>query len=475
MDVYDGGDPASQKDLVTREFTGDVSQQFRIVSEGDGHHSIRPVGNENLRVDVYEARDGNGTKLWLYENNGTDAQRFNFVDAGNNRLAIYTKLDVTKAIEVQNGWAVDNQPVQIWQRYADNMGMHWYLEKASAPGIQDGEEYYIKNVFTGRYLDVQGGAISQAGTNVGNYDYNGASNQKWKVRRNNDGTYNLITSYDSEFTLMASGSNIAIWYTGYGDEEECFTLERDNTLAYGGTYYITCKSVHEHIAGGTPEDKYVGVVGNNVAIRDQPDTASLWSFERVEKGNADIISCSYPINVIHDFQGDYANSTHISVLNNCGYQAHAYNNSVNKSTALQYLKSDDIYVHSQHGDQGVLFYRIDENNTTYMHTSDIRSLNNNALSNLRCFISLGCSTGYGDFSTNIVQAVYNKGASFSLGWNNVTHCPAIHMWYEDFLGNIEDKQNIATALQNTDYEYWFNTISDGQRYYLGDANQFLYH
>lgn len=123
-------------------------------------------------------------------------------------------------------------------------------------------------------------------------------------------------------------------------------------------------------------------------------------------------------------------------------------------------------------------YRIDENNITSLEIDEIRSLNNNALSNLRCFISLGCWNGYGSLETNMVQAVYNKGASFALGWNHTTYIPHIQCWYMDFLDNIENKQNIATAIQNTDYYYfylYYRSISDGQRYYLGDANQFLYH
>lgn len=269
LDVYDGAAPAHKKYLVTREFTGNTSQQFRLVSEASGYHSLRPVGNEALRVDVSGAHDG--AELWLYNNNNTDAQRFKFTDAGSNRVAVFTKLNTTKVMEVQNGWSVDNQPVQIWQRNADIMGMHWYLEKASTPGIQDGEEYYIRNVFTGRYLDVQGGPISEAGNNVGNYNYNGNSNQKWKVRRNQDGTYNLITSYNSDYTLSTEGRNISIWYTGSA-ADEIFTLERDNSLAYGGAYYITNKDAYNHIGGATVNDKYVTVVGENVEIRNQPNT-----------------------------------------------------------------------------------------------------------------------------------------------------------------------------------------------------------
>lgn len=195
----------------------------------------------------------------------------------------------------------------------------------------------------------------------------------------------------------------------------------------------------------------------------------------MRKGDADIVSCSYSINVIKKFQGDYANATHTSTFNSCGYTAYAFNNSIDKSYAQSYLKMDDIFVHSQHGDEEGMQYRIDENNKTWITTNDIRSLNNNALSNLRCFISLGCSVGKGGPETNMVRSIYNKGASFALGWNNITYEPAIQMWYEDFLSNIQNKENIATAIQNTDYEYFLHTISDGQRYYLGDTSQVLFH
>ena len=55
--------------------------------------------------------------------------------------------------------------------------------------------FYIKNAYTGQYLDVEGG-VSQAGTNIQQYEYNGSSAQKWYVHHLGNGEYMLLSGID---------------------------------------------------------------------------------------------------------------------------------------------------------------------------------------------------------------------------------------------------------------------------------------
>ena len=60
-----------------------------------------------------------------------------------------------------------------------------------------GRLYYIKNMLTGQYLDVQGGNASN-GTNVWQYKYNGTKAQQWYLNHNEDGTYTIFSQVGSE-------------------------------------------------------------------------------------------------------------------------------------------------------------------------------------------------------------------------------------------------------------------------------------
>ncbi len=53
-----------------------------------------------------------------------------------------------------------------------------------------GKWFYIKNAFSGRYLDVYRG-LPEEGTNVQQYEFNGGDSQKWILFQQEDGTYKL--------------------------------------------------------------------------------------------------------------------------------------------------------------------------------------------------------------------------------------------------------------------------------------------
>lgn len=52
--------------------------------------------------------------------------------------------------------------------------------------------FYIKNAYTGKYLDVAG-ETGQPGTNVHQYEYNGTDAQKWYIAHIENGEYMLYT------------------------------------------------------------------------------------------------------------------------------------------------------------------------------------------------------------------------------------------------------------------------------------------
>ncbi len=100
----------------------------------------------------------------------------------------------------------------------------------------NGKEFFIKNMFTGQYLDVSGG-VAKNGTNVQQYKYNGTDSQKWYMKYNNDGTFTFFSRVGKtsvyEYALdISNGStanyaNVQIWRNN-GTDSQKFIVKPSN-------------------------------------------------------------------------------------------------------------------------------------------------------------------------------------------------------------------------------------------------------
>lgn len=96
-------------------------------------------------------------------------------------------------------------------------------------GDISGKEFFIKNMYTGQYLDVAGG-IATNGTNVQQYKYNGTDAQRWYIRNNGDDTFSFYSRAGNDGTYKyaldisnASGENYAnvqIWQINGTDAQK---------------------------------------------------------------------------------------------------------------------------------------------------------------------------------------------------------------------------------------------------------------
>lgn len=79
-------------------------------------------------------------------------------------------------------------------------------------GVSGGTVYYLRNVRSGKYLDVQGD-----GYNVVQYPFHGGASQQWLILYNGNGYYSLVPMFKTTARLDVSnandinGTNVGVW------------------------------------------------------------------------------------------------------------------------------------------------------------------------------------------------------------------------------------------------------------------------
>jgi hypothetical protein len=343
-------------------------------------------------------------------------------------------------------------------------------------GINSGTTYYIKNLFDGKYLDVYYGTDANA-TDVWTYTFNATAAQKWRAVRNSDGTYTffaIVSSYNR--VLDVTNSNVDIW--AYNSSWECqkFTLVRNTSMAFGGTYQIK---------NGT---NYVVLDAANNTVKVSSTGSgmnALWSFEPVDKGDADIYTTYYQDGTFLGIFPTYfdtrgAASTFIEKCNSMGYTSYHFTNT-SAGTAHNYMRNDAIWVFRGHGLESngtplatICFFKDDGSYNGYLTASTaifngtqdaaISTFSKNELAQTQCVLYIGCSTGVSYNGYNLVSATFNKGAHFALGTTQTTYTNETDKWTKKFFEKADEGATIRQCLDHANY---YQSI--GLLYYEGDV------
>lgn len=100
---------------------------------------------------------------------------------------------------------------------------------------------YLKNMYTGKYLDVAGGKTAN-GTNVQQYKFNGTNSQKWGIYSHGNGEYSIVSYLgrtDGKFTkvldvsngLNEENTNVHLWEYN-GSDAQKFSIAKTNHESY---------------------------------------------------------------------------------------------------------------------------------------------------------------------------------------------------------------------------------------------------
>jgi len=246
LDVANGG-TTNGTNIQQYAFNFTNSQKFKIVRIGDSSptvYEIIPIVNLNLRLDVANGVNSNGTTIQLYQTNSSSSQRFSITSAGNGAFKILTQLsNYSKCVTVSSS-DVNYADVCQWD-YAGYSCNQWYFEEAYGDQIsvlEQNKAYYIRNNFTNKYMDVSDGGITN-GTNIQQYQFNSTPSQIFMLKCISGNEYEIVPMLEENQRLdvsggvNANGTNIQLYRTLSSNAQKFQILSLSN-----GSYKILTKT-----------------------------------------------------------------------------------------------------------------------------------------------------------------------------------------------------------------------------------------
>lgn len=180
-------------------------------SIANGTYKLVSALNSNYVMDVYGAFVSDGANVHLYEDNGTDAQKFIFTRQSDGYYTI-SNVNSGKMLDCAGAGVTNGTNIQ---QYTSNStaAQRWKVTSV-------GNGYYtITCQCNGLLVDVAGGKSANC-TNIQMYEANGSAAQKWKlVPTTASGTAQKIVDYEiSQLGTGDVGGNNNVkyntWYYG---------------------------------------------------------------------------------------------------------------------------------------------------------------------------------------------------------------------------------------------------------------------
>lgn len=259
---------ANEKDTkVLLKSPRDSYAQKWIAKRQGEYCQIVSAKDENLVLDVQGGKAESGAYVQVSENTNSNSTLFHFISCvpriessqeviKSGVYFIQSQSNRKYVLDIKSGSKDNKANVQLYKK-----------NETIAQAFEfkyDNGYYTIKNLGSGKMLDVSGGEY-MPGTNVWQYASNGSKAQKWKALVNEDGSYTFISVHngmalDISGGKILSGSNIQV-YMPNNSQAQRFQLEKADIfeeIVPSGDYYILAKSNSNYgldIKGGSEASK----------------------------------------------------------------------------------------------------------------------------------------------------------------------------------------------------------------------------
>ena len=188
-------------------YNGSAAQLWRFINAGNGYYYIK--SKLGLYLDAMNGTAGNGNNVWGYSLNKSNAQKWKLVKKAkgaiyNGLYTVATKVNENYVLDIDGGKTEDQTNLQLWQKSSVNQ------QKFNIISVS-GEYYRIQAAHSGKVLDVAG-CSNKSGTNVWQYTYNGSAAQLWRFVSAGNGYYYIqskLGSYlDAYGATAGNGNNV---------------------------------------------------------------------------------------------------------------------------------------------------------------------------------------------------------------------------------------------------------------------------
>lgn len=235
---------------------GDSETQHFIVEEDkDGYYKILSYDRKYV-VDVAGSSTRNGTNISVYTSHDSSNQRFaiNKVVNGEKTIedGIYTISSNNLYMNV-NSDNIGNKVKTNFTTFNNSKNQKWkitYLNNGT---------YQISSLMNKNYsLDIPGGKKANH-TDIQLYENNYGINQQWIIKNNDDGLYQII-SKSNGFNIEASSNTTFVNEENDGTNQQLkieITSPKEDTIISDGIYFITAKIKSDmvlDVGGGTAKD-----------------------------------------------------------------------------------------------------------------------------------------------------------------------------------------------------------------------------
>ena len=211
------------------EYNGSAAQLWRFINAGNGYYYIK--SKLGLYLDAYNGTASNGNNVWGYSLNKSNAQKWKLVKKAkgavyNGLYTVATKVNGNYVLDIDGGKTGDQTNLQLWSKSAVNQ------QKFNIISVS-GEYYRIEAAHSGKVLDVANGS-NKSGTNVWQYSYNGSAAQLWRFVSAGNGYYYIqskLGTYLDVYGGTASNGNNVWAYSLNKSNAQKWKLSRTTLVA----------------------------------------------------------------------------------------------------------------------------------------------------------------------------------------------------------------------------------------------------
>lgn len=335
LDVQNGG-MTSGTNVWQHGRNGTDAQKWKIEKNNDGSYSFISKKN-GLYLDVQNGNMSDGGNIQVCVGNNTQAQKFQLISLENKpeqtiqngiyKIETYTN---NKIIEVEAASNENGANVRL-EEWSEVENAH---KKYKITYNEDDGYYTIESLNSGKVFDAQNGGMIN-GTNVWQFTGNYTDAQRWKIEKNNDGSYSIVCKKNGLY-LDIKNENIEINEKNQEDTQKFNIVE------------VSLINSSEYIEDGT----YKIVVASNSNLSIDVENSSREKTANIILGNVSN-TLRNEFNVISTGNGYYVlssiNSGNVLDVSNGGMTSgtnvwqHASNDTDAQKWIIRYNNEDDTY------------------------------------------------------------------------------------------------------------------------------------